>query len=375
MYCIIFLWISQHCSLCYTLVQIALDTFHWNPIIHVFIWGSILIWLVAIPITNAPGLYGFLGLFEYLGVAYEVIPSATYWFYLPLVTAIALAPTIIFRVIRLETDPHIVDDVRLLQHKEGRRLFKRTKFRQKPMEAAVRQTSPERTGYAFSHTEGYGQMITTGHIFGMNENEVFEEHQRRISMIVSNPTSPASKEPGSALKASLAIGGLTVTAAVVTHGVIHNDGKQEVGVEIHNIDTLEDGKTETECGSKENEVGSKGKQSPIIEERNVKVHIDLIEEEDVESASNDETPMDNKKGEMSADDSSQQKYGSRVLLTKKDSSGSEGERETNLIEEDRVSSNNPPVSINLPGSVEEGPSSDVEEKDKNGTSDDKKVLL
>ena len=344
---------------------------------HVFIWGSILVWLVAIPITSAPGLYGFIGLFEYLGVAYEVIPSATFWFYLPLVTAIALAPTIIFRVIRLEADPHTVDDVRLLQHKEGRRLFKRPKFRRKPMEAAVTQNSPKRTGYAFSHTKGYGQMITTGHIFGMNENEVFEEHQRRISMIVSNPTSPASKEPGSALKASLAIGGITVTAAIVTHGVVHNNEKQEVGVEIHNIDTSEDGKTETECGSKENEVGSKVKQSPVIEERNVKVHIDLTEEEDVESASNDETPVDNKKGEMSSDDSTQENDGSRVLLmlTKKDSSGSEGKRETNLIEEATVSSNNPPVSINLPGSVEEGPSSDVEEKDKGGASDDKKVLL
>lgn len=363
--------------LCYTLVQIALDTFHWNPIMHVFIWASILIWLVAIPITSAPGLYGFLGLFEYLGVAYEVIPSATFWFYLPLVTAIALAPTIIFRVIRLEADPHIVDDVRLLQHQEGRRLFKRPKFRRKPVEAAVTQNSPKRTGYAFSHTEGYGQMITTGHIFGMNENEVFEEHQRRISMIVSNPTSPASKEPGSALKASLAIGGMTVTAAVVTHGVVHSDGKQEVGVEIHDIDTSEDGMAETECGSKENEVGSKGKQSPVIEERNVKVHIDLTEEEDLESASNDETPMDNEKGEMSSDDGIQENDGSRMLLlqTKKDSASSEGKRETNLIEEERVSSNNPPVSINLPGSVEEGPSSEMEEEDKGGASDDKKVLL
>ena len=334
-------------------------------------------WLVAIPITSAEGLYGIIGLFEYLGVAFEVIPSATFWFYLPVVTAIALAPTIIFRVVRLEADPHIVDDVRLLQHKEGRRLFKRPKFRQKPMEAAVTQKSPKRTGYAFSHTEGYGQMITTGHIFGMNETEVFEEHQRRISMIVSNPTSPDSKESYSALKASLAIGGITVAAAVVTHGIVHDNGKQEVGVEIHDIDTSEDGKTKTECGSKGNEVGSKGKQSPVIEERNIKVHIDLTEEENVESASDDKTPMDNKRGEMSSDDGTQDQDESRVLLlpTKKDSSGSEGERETNLIEEARVSSKSPPVSINLPGSVEEGPSSDVEEKDKGGASDDKKVLL
>ncbi len=178
-------------------MQIAMDTYHWNPIMHLFVWGSILSWLVVIPITSTELFYNIPGLFRYVGVAFEVLSTATFWIYLPIATVAALAPTIIFRIMRIDLDPHIVDDVRLLQDQQGRKLFKRIKLRHKREDTASRPHSIRRSGYAYSHTEGFGDLISSGRIFGLNEEEVSAEHRRRLSTIISNPTSRAASPPNS----------------------------------------------------------------------------------------------------------------------------------------------------------------------------------
>ena len=318
--------ISTHLHL-----QIGLDTFHWNPIAHIFIWGSILSWLVVIPISSTQGLYGLIGFFEYAGVAFEVIRSATFWFYVILSTAVALAPTIIFRTLRLDLSPHIVDDVRLLQKKEGRRLFKRLKFHRKPADSDAPRSrlSTKRTGYAYSHTEGYGKMITTGHIFGMNEEEVFVERQRRLTMIVSNPasgTGTPSRNSFSATKAAMAAAG--VAAAVATHGVAMDDS-DKLQVDVHEVDV--------ERKDEEN--------SPVNEDS---VNVDFVDETDVNSSR------------------------AQLLPTKKDGASEErdGRGSSVTIEVEEIEED-PPVRMNLPGSVE-SPSSDGGKKEE---SDEHQALL
>lgn len=177
-------------------MQIALDTYHWNPIIHVFVWGSILSWLVVIPIASTGAFYDLIpGLFRYVGVAFEVLSSPTFWIYLPIVTVTALAPTIVFRIMRIDLNPLIVDDVRLQQAQQGRKLFKRVILRHKREDADARAHSVERSSYAYSHTEGFGDLISSGRILGYNEEEVLAERRRRLSTIISNPTSRAASPP------------------------------------------------------------------------------------------------------------------------------------------------------------------------------------
>ncbi len=48
-----------------------------------------------------------------------------------------------------------------------------------------------RSGYAFSHQEGFATLITSGHIFGMNTSEIDREQFRRRSVIGT----PASSSP------------------------------------------------------------------------------------------------------------------------------------------------------------------------------------
>lgn len=349
---------------------------------HIFVWGSILIWLVAIPIMSAGGLYGLIDLFLYVGVAFEVLRSASFWFYLLLATAIALAPTIIFRIMRLDVNPHIVDDVRLLQKNEGRRLFKRLKFHRKPPESAVSRRSVKRTGYAFSHTEGYGDMITTGHIFGMNEEEVFAERQRRLSTIISRPTSRGTtpskdKDSLSAIKATLAIAGADVAAAVTSHGTIQEGddqgGKEKVSVEVYKTkkeleqgDKIDAGTSSSQ--EKEKSLELPDEQSSVIEAENVKV--DLAE--DVSSAGAGDVEQTEDTDEVSSDHES-----SRALLipTKKSSNDTEGEAiEMSNLDEEESDNDKPLVSMNLPGSVE-SPTIGGEERDIEEGNDDHTSLI
>lgn len=170
--------------------QIAIDTFYWNPVMHVVVWGSILVWFVVIPITSTEAFYGTF--FLYGGVAYEVLSTASFWFYLPLATIMALTPTITFRLIKLYRWPAYVDFVRLKEKKEGKKLFKRKKMSAKSL---ISKRSMKRTGYAFSHQSGYGDLISTGRIFGMDEGNVAVEHLRRRSVLISGTPSRSGTEP------------------------------------------------------------------------------------------------------------------------------------------------------------------------------------
>lgn len=181
-----------------------MDTFYWNPIMHIFVWGSILSWFIVLPITSSEAFYSFTffaNFFTFAGVFYEVFLSATFWFYWPLATVIALGPTIIFRTLRLDLDPHLVDDVRLKMKKEGKRLFRRLMIRKKP--PLIRTPSTyQRSGYAFSHQEGFAKLILSGRLFGLAEDRVARERRNRISTIIrSAPSTPVlprkeAAEPG-----------------------------------------------------------------------------------------------------------------------------------------------------------------------------------
>ena len=139
--------------------QIALDTFYWNPIMHLFVWGSIIAWFVVVPIINTSFLYvGLIALFRfYVGVSDQVLATATFWFYWPLAAVIALLPTVVFRTIRLDLDPHLVDDVRLKMKMDGKKLFKRFRSKRSTLR---REGTITRTGYAFAHEEGTTAIVS-----------------------------------------------------------------------------------------------------------------------------------------------------------------------------------------------------------------------
>lgn len=97
--------------------------------------------------------------YQYEGVAYEVFSSPKFWFCLLLVAVILLAPIFAYRFYYLTVHPTLSDRVRLKQRMTKTK-GKDIHFRR--ASTLRRSTRSLRSGYAFAHQEGFGELITSG---------------------------------------------------------------------------------------------------------------------------------------------------------------------------------------------------------------------
>ncbi|XP_048732030.2 phospholipid-transporting ATPase ID-like isoform X2 [Ostrea edulis] len=152
---------SLGCAVASTLVvavnlRCALDMSYWTAFHHVAIWGSIIYYFCFIIAMYASSFN-----YTYEGVAYQVFSSAQFWFTLLLTCTILLVPVIAYRYYNLDVHPTLTDRIRLKQ-----RLTK-SKSRSKDLHlrrasTLRRSTRSLRSGYAFAHQEGFGELITSG---------------------------------------------------------------------------------------------------------------------------------------------------------------------------------------------------------------------
>lgn len=138
-------------------MQCALDTSYWTGFNHFVIWGSILFYF---GFTFA--FYSELFDYTYLGTAVNVMGTATFWFTVVLAVTILLIPIAASRFYRSMTRPTLADRIRLKQRiitksksKSGDLILRHASHRRS-------QRSFSRSGYAFAHEEGFGELITTG---------------------------------------------------------------------------------------------------------------------------------------------------------------------------------------------------------------------
>lgn len=138
--------------------QAALDTSYWTVFNHIVIWGSIAFYFAMTLIFNSR-----LIRVQYLGVFRKALSTPLFWFTLCLVLAILLVPVLAYRFYMVDTQPTLADRCRYIQRLSRRRT--------KPVEPQWRRRSSIRksrrsirSGYAFSHQEGFGNLITSGMI-------------------------------------------------------------------------------------------------------------------------------------------------------------------------------------------------------------------
>lgn len=138
--------------------QAALDTSYWTVFNHIAIWGSIALYFAMTLIFNSR-----LIRLQYLGVFRKALSTLIFWFTLPLVLTILLVPIVAYRFYKLDVAPTLSDKCRYIQRQSRRRT--------KPAEPQLRRRSSTRksrrsirSGYAFSHQEGFGNLITSGMI-------------------------------------------------------------------------------------------------------------------------------------------------------------------------------------------------------------------
>jgi phospholipid-translocating ATPase len=205
-----FAYAASGALVCIVNIQVALDTHHWNGIIFIFIAGSILSWWVVPPFLSNVFQFYSLNILEFWGVSNFVLGSLPFWLYLLLSISLGILPIFFIRTLIKELSPTLLDDVKLYEAKEAKQEIKdkivdkvhKIKPGPKTMEEhppsinvvpPISRQPSYRSGYAYSHEQGFGQLIATGRYLGANESEVEEEIMRRRTMSVRGTSSDSSR--------------------------------------------------------------------------------------------------------------------------------------------------------------------------------------
>lgn len=164
--------------------QIAIDTAYWTTANHIVIWGSLSFYfLVAILFYEAVPYAPFRQ--SGYGVAFMTMQTANYWFCILLIAVILIMPVVIMffrwflieielilrfifiqiglRFFWFDTQPTLSDRIRVKQN--IRRLHSRmSELPLHPFRTASGRSrrGSTRSGYAFAHQQGFGDLITKG---------------------------------------------------------------------------------------------------------------------------------------------------------------------------------------------------------------------
>ncbi|XP_062279089.1 phospholipid-transporting ATPase ID [Scomber scombrus] len=152
-------------------VQIALDTGFWTLINHVFVWGSVGSYFTIMFALHSHTLFGiFPNQFHFVGSAQSTLLQPVVWLTIALATAICIVPVLAFRFLKLDLKPQLSDTVRytqLVRQKKrkpvGRSMGGAWRGAGSVSEGRLgARGSSRRSGYAFAHQEGFGELITSG---------------------------------------------------------------------------------------------------------------------------------------------------------------------------------------------------------------------
>ncbi|XP_051576496.1 phospholipid-transporting ATPase ID-like isoform X2 [Myxocyprinus asiaticus] len=153
-------------------VQIALDTGYWTAINHFFIWGSLGTYFTILFAMHSSILFNiFPKQFHFLGSAHNTLGQPVVWLTIALATIICIAPVLAFRFLKLDLKPQLSDTVRYTQlvRQKKRKPGGRAGHGVGGAGAAggsalgrLGRGGSRRSGYAFAHQEGFGELITSG---------------------------------------------------------------------------------------------------------------------------------------------------------------------------------------------------------------------
>ncbi|XP_030282282.1 probable phospholipid-transporting ATPase IM isoform X1 [Sparus aurata] len=138
-------------------VQIGLDKHYWTAVNHLFIWGSVTVYFAILFAMQSNGMFGILpSNFPFVGTARSCLSEQSVWLVILLTTVVCVVPGLAVSFLRVDLFPTLTDKVRHLQQSRKREGPQGQNLRR------VRRTSSRRSAYAFSHQQGYGELITSG---------------------------------------------------------------------------------------------------------------------------------------------------------------------------------------------------------------------
>uniref|UniRef100_A0A671LFC3 Phospholipid-transporting ATPase n=1 Tax=Sinocyclocheilus anshuiensis TaxID=1608454 RepID=A0A671LFC3_9TELE len=143
--------ISALCS-----IQLGLDLSYWTVVNHLFVWGSLGMFFILTFTMYTDGLFRLRpSSFAFIGTARNCLNQPNVWLTVALTAILCVLPVVAYRFFYSQISPTINDKVRykVRQMKEPSPRPRRTRLTRR---------STRRSGYAFSHAHGYGDLVTSG---------------------------------------------------------------------------------------------------------------------------------------------------------------------------------------------------------------------
>uniref|UniRef100_A0A8C7XC38 Phospholipid-transporting ATPase n=1 Tax=Oryzias sinensis TaxID=183150 RepID=A0A8C7XC38_9TELE len=146
---------AQTCLLIVVSIQMCLDTYHWTAVNNLFIWGSLAAYFAVTFTMYSNGIFVILpSAFPFVGTERNTLNLPNVWLTIVLTSLLCILPVVAYRFISMQIRPTINDKV--VRHRARKELPPTPSLRR-----PVRRVSTRRSGYAFSHSKGYGDLVTS----------------------------------------------------------------------------------------------------------------------------------------------------------------------------------------------------------------------
>uniref|UniRef100_A0A3B4YWB9 Phospholipid-transporting ATPase n=1 Tax=Seriola lalandi dorsalis TaxID=1841481 RepID=A0A3B4YWB9_SERLL len=146
-----FALLAQTCLLVVMNIQLCLDTHYWTAVNQFFVWGSLAAYFAITFTMYSNGMFLiFTSSFPFIGTARNSLNQPNVWLTIFLASLLCILPVVAFRFILIQLRPTINDKVR-----------KEALPAPAPRRPPARRISTRRSGYAFSHSQGYGDLVTS----------------------------------------------------------------------------------------------------------------------------------------------------------------------------------------------------------------------
>ncbi|KAM7391144.1 hypothetical protein PAMP_021856 [Pampus punctatissimus] len=152
-----FALLTQTCLLFAVSIQLGLEMSYWTAVNTFFVLGSLVMYFAVSFTLYSNGMFLMLpSVFHFIGTARNTLNQPNVWLTVFLTSFLCVLPVVTYRFLLVQLCPTINDKV----------MFKVRQAKATPpplpRSARIRRTSSRRSGYAFSHAQGYGDLVTSG---------------------------------------------------------------------------------------------------------------------------------------------------------------------------------------------------------------------
>uniref|UniRef100_A0A4W6FKM9 Phospholipid-transporting ATPase n=1 Tax=Lates calcarifer TaxID=8187 RepID=A0A4W6FKM9_LATCA len=144
-----FALLTQTCLLFAVSIQMA----YWTAVNTFFVLGSLAMYFAVTFAMYSNGMFLMLpSAFSFIGTARNSLNQPNIWLTILLTSTLCVLPVVTYRFLLIQLCPTINDKVRQAK----------AKLPTPPRPTRIRRTSSRRSGYAFSHAQGYGDLVMSG---------------------------------------------------------------------------------------------------------------------------------------------------------------------------------------------------------------------